>query len=525
MSADPVAFLSYVRFDDQHNDGRISTLRQRLEGEIRAVTGREVRILQDRQDIAWGNVWKQWIDESLGAVAFLIPVVTPSFFQSAACRDEFEQFRAREQKLGRGDLILPIYFIDADEINDEATRDADAIAAEIARRQYADWRDLRFEPLTTATAGKRLETMARQLKAALPSVQSPPAPPRRRARPVESESSAHAVEIAAPTTPTARNEPPTCIVDAMGLGDFTKLTEAVAASRPGTRLLVRPGLYEGGIVLDKPLEIIGDGPRDQITVAATGENVIRFETTMGRVSGLTLHQRGGDDAVGVSIPQGRLILEDCDVRSESLACIEVANGADPIVRGNRIRDGKKSGVYVHTDARGTYEDNEVSGNGLAGFEVKTGADPVVRGNRIRDGKQGGVSVHTDGRGTYEDNEVSGNAYSGFEVSEGADPIVRGNRIRDGKQNGVLVHTDGRGTYEDNEVSGNAYAGFEVKTGADLVVRGNRITANGYEGIWVYDGGKGTYERNHLWDNARGPWDIAEDAGEVTRSGNVEAAPI
>ena len=36
---EPVAFLSYVRSDDEHDWGRITKLRQRLEGEVKIQTG------------------------------------------------------------------------------------------------------------------------------------------------------------------------------------------------------------------------------------------------------------------------------------------------------------------------------------------------------------------------------------------------------------------------------------------------------------------------------------------------------
>ena len=522
MPADPVAFLSYVHFDDDHNHGRITTLRERLEGEIETLYGRPVRILQDRTGIGWGEPWERWIEDGLDTVAFLIPVVTPKYFQSDYCRAEFEHFRARERELGREDLILPIYFADTDEVTDEAVRATDPIAVELNRRQYVDCRDLRHESLTSAEAGRRLEGMARRIKDALPSLPGRPNRTRRRADPPESTAVEPFVSASEQAAPSPRNEPTTIVVDAMGRGDYTSLFKAVRAAEAGTRILVHPGYYEGSIVLDKPLEIIGHGPVTDIEVVATGETVIRFETTMGRVSGLSIRQRGGGGN-GVDIMQGRLFLDGCDIMSEGSACVHVCSGADPVIRENRIHDGQKAGVYIHTDGRGTYEDNDVFGNAKSGFEVKTGADPVVRGNRIHDGEQAGIYVYKDGRGTYEDNDVFANANAGFVVQD-ADPVVRGNRIHDGKQAGVFVYEEGRGTYEDNDVFANTNAGFAVKTGADPVVRGNRISANGYEGIWVYEGGKGTYERNHLWDNKRGPWDIATDAGEVTRLGNIEAAP-
>ena len=43
-------------------------------------------------------------------------------------------------------------------------------------------------------------------------------------------------------------------------GDFATVGAAIKAAKPGDRILVRPGLYEEGLVVDKPLEILGDGP-------------------------------------------------------------------------------------------------------------------------------------------------------------------------------------------------------------------------------------------------------------------------
>ena len=58
---EPVAFLSYVRSDDEHDWGRITKLRQRLEGEVKIQTGRPFAIFQDRNDIIWGQQWAEVI--------------------------------------------------------------------------------------------------------------------------------------------------------------------------------------------------------------------------------------------------------------------------------------------------------------------------------------------------------------------------------------------------------------------------------------------------------------------------------
>ena len=75
----PLAFMSYVRFDDQHENGRLTEFRNRLSGEIRMQTGEGFSIFQDRNDIQWGQNWKERIEDSIDEVTFLIPIITPSF--------------------------------------------------------------------------------------------------------------------------------------------------------------------------------------------------------------------------------------------------------------------------------------------------------------------------------------------------------------------------------------------------------------------------------------------------------------
>ena len=97
MSQHPAAFMSYVRFDDQHANGRLTQFCERLSGEVRMQTGDKFHIFQDRNDIAWGQQWKECIDGSLDTVTLLIAMITPGFFKSPACRDELERFQDREK--------------------------------------------------------------------------------------------------------------------------------------------------------------------------------------------------------------------------------------------------------------------------------------------------------------------------------------------------------------------------------------------------------------------------------------------
>jgi 8-oxo-dGTP pyrophosphatase MutT (NUDIX family) len=161
----PVGFMSYVHADDEADEGRLTEFRVRLEREVGVQTGVAFTIFQDREDIHWGDAWRERVESSIDNATFLIPIITPSFFASDQCRAEFERFTIRERELNRTDLIFPVYYVSCPSLEDETTDDG--IAEIIKSRQYTDWRKLRFGSLSSSRAARRMALLARQLGAAL----------------------------------------------------------------------------------------------------------------------------------------------------------------------------------------------------------------------------------------------------------------------------------------------------------------------------------------------------------------------
>ncbi|MDH3660560.1 MAG: SUMF1/EgtB/PvdO family nonheme iron enzyme [Alphaproteobacteria bacterium] len=160
------AFLSYAHADDAYLNGGITWLREEMQRAMQAITGEPFEIFQDADGLAFGEHWPSRVEEALTAARFLIPILTPSYFNSDPCREEAEFFLRHEKKHKRRDLILPIYLIEADVLEDSAKRAGDYLARQFYERQYADWRDAAFDLHDSRRFKQRAFDLAKQIKAA-----------------------------------------------------------------------------------------------------------------------------------------------------------------------------------------------------------------------------------------------------------------------------------------------------------------------------------------------------------------------
>ena len=167
----PAAFISYARRDDAAYGGRITGLRQRLQRMVASAIGRDFEIFQDCEGIAWGQHWQTRLDEALEEALFLIPILTPSYFNSQACRAELEIFLKLERRSGRNDRILPLYFLHAPVFEQKS----DSLATILRERQYRDWRHLRIDPVSSVKVLRELDRLAKELADAIHT--RVPAPP------------------------------------------------------------------------------------------------------------------------------------------------------------------------------------------------------------------------------------------------------------------------------------------------------------------------------------------------------------
>jgi F-box protein 11 len=349
--------------------------------------------------------------------------------------------------------------------------------------------------------------------------------------------------VTQPQAPAAAPAPPAgvLVVAAAGEADHRSIAAALTAAKPGGRILVRPGVYRESLVLDKPTEIAGDGPREEILLIADNAACLLMRTDNAHVRGLTLRRRAGENVgAAVDIERGTgVVLMDCDITSESSCCIAIYGAeSSPIVRCCRIHDGKTGEIFVYDSGRGTVEDCDITGNASAGVQIRSGGDLTVRGCRIRDHKGFGVVAGLDvedesllddaptednGRGTVEDCDITGNV-TGVGIGRGTDLIVRSCRIRDNEIGGVGVLGNGQGTIEDCDISGNGVgvgaeegpAIEDIKDEFGLKVRACRIHDNKEQGIQIMENGRILVQDCDIYGAALGGVEISTGSDPTVR---------
>ena len=462
----PKGFWSYARGDDAHLDGVLTELRGRIAGEVSMLLGHDVGIFQDIHDLRTGDRWAEVLRAGVTKASFLIPVLTPRFFNRDWCREEVLTYMRISEENGVEPRIFPIRFVEWDEDKDCEVR------AALAPFQYKDLSNWRFESDPTQKA-KLLHEFARDVKARL---KVAPAPRPVAAAVVEVKATGSVKLESREAKPGDAPRYKTYVVDPIHRGDFTTIGAAIAAAEPGSKIVVREGTYREALRLSKPLEIVGEGDRERIVVVTATDDALHCDAPMARISGMRFCREVGGLDFGIQISGGAVEIDDCVVESLSWACVGISGaGSSPSLRRCIARDGKQDG-YIFVDGAGGVMDRcEAVGNGHSGVLIVMEADPMLR-----------------------------------------DCVLRGNSL-----GGAKYYTNGRGRLEGCVIEANGGAGVDVGKGGAPEVTGCTIKSNAYQAVWIRDAASGgVFRGNDLRGNQRGAWDIA-DGAEVTREDNRE----
>jgi hypothetical protein len=331
--------------------------------------------------------------------------------------------------------------------------------------------------------------------------------------------------------------PRTIVVAPDGSGDARTITEAVAMAGDGDAILIRPGIYQESVVVDKDISIRGDGAREDIVVEAPLDSVLpggtgplsyafllqaidgslANVTVVGQQVGTAIIVNGGTPtleqlavdllgdwslsshksprsmghgAVDFDLGSGG-VLRDSTIEgflwfgpgttptvqdSRMLdTCIGIGEpGGHPVLLRNEIH-GCPYGwaVDVAIGAAATIDGNDIVGV-ATGISVQTGAlEVTIRGNNIHD-SDFGISAPYAKQLVVDDNVITANN-NGMALV-GATGSVTANRIRENQGVGLLLGSGGELEVLDNVIESNR-TGIVIDGFTYPILRGNTICRN------------------------------------------------
>jgi hypothetical protein len=177
--------------------------------------------------------------------------------------------------------------------------------------------------------------------------------------------------------------------------------------------------------------------------------------------------------------------------------IGVAEGAEPIIRGNICRENLRAGIGCRK-ANPIINDNVCFKNIRAGIGCREGSKPVMRGNRCYQNRRAGIGIRMEGTApVVEANECYENDMAGIGCRDGASPMLRNNVCHKNKMAGIGCRDGARPLIVGNECRENELVGIGVQQQALAIIQGNKCFDNRLVAIGIIEDSTATINDNEL----------------------------
>ncbi len=272
-------------------------------------------------------------------------------------------------------------------------------------------------------------------------------------------------------------EAKTLTVDDDGGADYTNIQDAIDNATKGDTVRVYDGLYEEDVVVDKTIDLIGNGTETTTIDGSGWGDVVQIAANWVNTSGFSVTGSGAYPDAGIKI-----VSNFNTVVNNSCSGNAVGIGLDHDSAGNTLArnicsSNAGNGIVLDNADGNTITDNACISNGYDGIYLVTSGDNTITGNICNDGIYGiGLDNGSNGN-TLSSNTCSNNIGNGIALEDRcSDNALTLNTCPNNEYAGIFLDSSDGNTISNNVCNENRY-GLHLKDSTDCIYDSNELTGN------------------------------------------------
>lgn len=263
---------------------------------------------------------------------------------------------------------------------------------------------------------------------------------------------------------------------------FRSLQDAIHAVETGSRIIIEPGVYEETVVVDKNVEIIGNGSPEQVIIKGDGFICVTLTSDKIRIANLTVMGIGPNNQYGLYTDKGSSTIENCMI-SSAVSAIGVMNeGTSPTIE-NCFFHNSQFGIITYFGATFTVIRCTIQDNSMYGIKICETSNPSISETIITSNGTGAL-VSDNGQGLFEGCLFNQNKIGLAVTNQGA-PIVRRSKYTNNVQN-IELTGEGVCILHQCEVT-SGEIGIRVQENGYLDISDSKLVNNRYYNLLMNHG--------------------------------------
>ncbi len=234
-------------------------------------------------------------------------------------------------------------------------------------------------------------------------------------------------------------------------GDYSTITEALAAARTNDKIRLGEGVFNESLSLIVKVDLEGAG-RDKTIIQCDAQRASALlsakEASGSRVASLTLRQTGislAAERYPVALADGgEVVLEDCLIEGGAGHGVAVINGGSARLRSVEVLKCGWDGLAVNGEGSVAHAENcRFDSNFHHGIDAWGGGRVRVKSSRAtKNGLAGAVLMSRGVRSELIQCTIDRNREVGISISNGTVAVLRSNRVEENLLGGIMVEGEG-----------------------------------------------------------------------------------